>query len=47
MELILISVDDFFQAIHRGDVTDSKTLSCALWLDRIRRGEWQVTWISD
>ena len=47
MELILISVDDFFQAIYRGDVTDSKTLSCALWLDRVRRGEWQVTWISD
>ena len=47
MELVTISVDDFFQAIHQGEVTDSKTLSCALWLDRVRRGEWQVKWISD
>lgn len=46
MELELLTVEEFFAAIHRGEVTDSKTIACALWLDRVRRGEWQVNWIS-
>jgi ADP-ribose pyrophosphatase len=46
LEMIEISPADFFAAIRQGEVTDSKTLSCALWLDRILRQEWDVTWIS-
>ncbi|WVN41026.1 NUDIX hydrolase [beta proteobacterium MWH-UniP1] len=46
MELITITPEQFFQAIYQGQVTDSKTLSCALWLDRVQRGEWQVDWVA-
>lgn len=46
MELVMISPDDFFKAIYQGQVTDSKTLACALWLDRVLRKEWEVKWIS-
>lgn len=46
MELVTPTVEEFFEAVHRGEVTDSKTLACALWLDRVRRGEWTVTWTS-
>ena len=46
MELVMITPDDFFKAIYQGQVTDSKTLACALWLDRVLRNEWEVKWIS-
>lgn len=46
MNLVTITPDELFQAIYQGQVTDSKTLSCALWLDRVRRGEWQVSWVA-
>lgn len=46
MELVLITPEDLFAAVFRGEVTDSKTLACVLWLDRVRRGEWPVQWIS-
>lgn len=44
MELVALTPEEFFQAIYQGEVTDSKTLSCALWLDRVSRGAWPVTW---
>jgi ADP-ribose pyrophosphatase len=44
LELIELSPADFFTAIQQGEVTDSKTLSCALWLDKVLRHEWEVTW---
>jgi len=47
MELVTVSVQEFFDAVYRGEVTDSKTLACGLWLDRVRRGEWVVSWTSD
>lgn len=46
MDLITVTPDELFQAIYQGQVTDSKTLSCALWLDRVRRGEWQLNWVA-
>lgn len=46
MELVTIAPDDFFHAVYQGQVTDSKTLACALWLDRVLRNEWEVRWIS-
>lgn len=45
MELVLITPEDLFQAVYRGEVTDSKTLACVLWLDRVRRGDWSVQWM--
>jgi ADP-ribose pyrophosphatase len=44
LELVVMTPDDFFDAIHSGEITDSKTLSCAVWLDRILRGTWQPVW---
>lgn len=45
MELVNLSVEELFELIRCGEITDSKTLSCSLWLDRIRRGEWQPEWV--
>ncbi len=45
MELVTLSVEELFELIRCGEITDSKTLSCSLWLDRIRRGEWQPEWV--
>jgi ADP-ribose pyrophosphatase len=47
MELITMTPAELFEAIRLGQITDSKTLTCALWLDRILRKEWQVDWLSD
>lgn len=44
LELIELTPAELMAAIHRGEVTDSKTLSCALWLDQVLRGEWQPQW---
>lgn len=44
LELVVMSPEALFDAIHSGEVTDSKTLSCAVWLDRILRGVWQPVW---
>jgi ADP-ribose pyrophosphatase len=46
MELVTLSIEEFFALIQKGEITDSKTLSCALWLDRVLRGDWQVQWVS-
>ncbi|MBU3725225.1 MAG: NUDIX hydrolase [Burkholderiaceae bacterium] len=46
LEIVTVTVDEFFNAVYRGEITDSKTLACGLWLDRLRRQEWSVTWIS-
>lgn len=45
MELVLMEPDELLNAVFRGEVTDSKTLACVLWLDRVRRGEWPVRWV--
>lgn len=47
LEIVILTPDEFFNAVYRGEITDSKTLACGLWLDRLRRQEWEVTWISD
>jgi ADP-ribose pyrophosphatase len=46
MELVTPTLKEFFDLIYRGEITDSKTLSCALWLDRVRRNEWSIHWVS-
>ena len=45
MELVFITPEALFQEVAQGRVTDSKTLACTLWLDRILRGEWQARWV--
>jgi ADP-ribose pyrophosphatase len=47
LEIELIEPGKFFDLIRQGQVTDSKTLSCAIWLDRYLRGEWSVSWLAD
>lgn len=46
MELASVTIDELFELIRTGEITDSKTLSCALWLDRVRRGEWKPDWVT-
>ena len=46
LEIVIVTADEFFDAVYRGEITDSKTLACGLWLDRLRRQDWSVTWIS-
>jgi ADP-ribose pyrophosphatase len=46
LELVPLSPEALFEAILKGEVTDSKTLSCALWLERLSSGKWQLDWIS-
>lgn len=45
MELAEISTDEFFRLIERGEITDSKTLSCAFWLHRIQHGKIDLNWV--
>jgi ADP-ribose pyrophosphatase len=39
-----MAVDELFAACRRGEVTDSKTLTCALWLQNVLSGAWELTW---
>ena len=47
LEIVLVTLEEFFDKVYRGEITDSKTLACGLWLDRIPRQQWSVKWISD
>ena len=46
MEIVLLTPDEFFDAAFRGEITDSKTLACGLWLERMQQQKWSVSWIS-
>lgn len=35
---------EFFAACRSGAITDAKTLSCALWLQNVRSGQWPLDW---
>ncbi|OZI59791.1 NUDIX domain-containing protein [Bordetella genomosp. 11] len=39
-----MTVEELFAACRNGDITDSKTLACALWLQNVRNGAWELTW---
>jgi ADP-ribose pyrophosphatase len=39
-----MAVDELFAACRDGRVTDSKTLTCALWLQNVLGGKWELTW---
>nr|WP_231934020.1 NUDIX hydrolase [Bordetella bronchialis] len=39
-----MAVGDLFAACREGAITDSKTLTCALWLQNALSGAWELTW---
>jgi ADP-ribose pyrophosphatase len=39
-----MAADELFAACRDGEITDSKTLSCALWLQNVLSGTWELTW---
>ena len=44
LDVVRLSQDDFFQAVHSGQVTDAKTMTAAFWLSQWRAGVWQPNW---
>ncbi|MEY4082975.1 MAG: hypothetical protein RL483_344 [Pseudomonadota bacterium] len=44
LDLVRLSQDDFFKAVHAGQVTDAKTMTAAFWLSQWRAGQWQPQW---
>lgn len=47
LELVQMPQEAFFQAIVSGEVTDSKTLACAFWLQRMSLGLYQPEWLTE
>lgn len=46
LDVITLSADDFFAACRSGQITDSKTLVAALWLQQVFAGQWFLDWHS-
>lgn len=46
LELVALSVDEFFLAAESGKITDAKTLAAAFFLARIESGHFQPSWRS-
>lgn len=44
LDVIAMPVDAFIDACRTGLVTDAKSLSCALWLQNVQRGDWKLDW---
>jgi ADP-ribose pyrophosphatase len=44
LEVCTLPDADFFEACRSGAITDAKTLTCALWLQNVRSGHWQLDW---
>jgi ADP-ribose pyrophosphatase len=44
LEVRTMGVDEFFDACREGRITDAKTLTCALWLQNVRAGVWELDW---
>ncbi|CAM5208382.1 ADP-ribose pyrophosphatase OS=Castellaniella defragrans OX=75697 GN=HNR28_001527 PE=4 SV=1 [Castellaniella defragrans] len=44
LDVHIVSDETFFAACRSGAVTDAKTLSCALWLQNVRSGQWRLDW---
>jgi ADP-ribose pyrophosphatase len=45
LEIVILKPEDLFDMIYRGEVTDSKTLACAIWLNRVVNQHWSPAWI--
>ncbi|NBT34050.1 MAG: NUDIX hydrolase [Betaproteobacteria bacterium] len=44
IDLVRMSVADFFVLVESGQVSDAKTLAAAFWLARIRSGDYRPQW---
>ena len=42
LELFTAPLDDLLQWVREGKVTDVKTVIGALWLDKLRAGDWKL-----
>ena len=45
LETHVMDVGDFFAACRDGRITDAKTLTCALWLQNVCSGSWEVAFM--
>lgn len=44
LDVITATTDEFFGWCRDGTVSDAKTLTCALWLQNVLSGAWQLDW---
>lgn len=44
LDVFSASRDELFEWCRDGTVTDAKTLSCALWLQNVMAGTWELAW---
>jgi len=44
LDVYSASAAELFDACRKGQVTDAKTLSCALWLQNVLSGAWPLDW---
>ncbi|MEI2414654.1 NUDIX hydrolase [Orrella sp. JC864] len=44
LEVQAVEVAELEAACRQGQVTDAKTLACMMWLQNVRRGDWQLEW---
>ena len=47
LELVEVGMDELFDLILAGTITDAKTLSAAFWLSQVQAGRFSPTWQTD
>jgi ADP-ribose pyrophosphatase len=45
LDVFTATPDELFAMCAQGLVTDAKTLTCALWLQNVLSGAWQLKWV--
>jgi ADP-ribose pyrophosphatase len=46
LDVFTATPQELLQWCREGKVTDAKTLSCALWLQNVLSGAWELDWTS-
>ncbi|MEQ4617464.1 MAG: NUDIX hydrolase [Corticimicrobacter sp.] len=44
LDVIAMPAEAFLDGCRTGLITDAKSLSCALWLQNVQRGDWTLDW---
>ncbi|WP_144638380.1 NUDIX domain-containing protein [Bordetella genomosp. 13] len=44
LDVLAVDADELSDACRQGRVTDTKTLTCMLWLQNVRSGAWALEW---
>lgn len=44
LDVVAVDVEALAEACREGRVTDTKTLTCMLWLQNVRSGAWTLQW---